>query len=120
MKRFEYFLLGRELKAKTDIANKHYEKLDNTLEFNKIIKNEPKFNNYDKSNLIYNRKYSFYKFYGFSKKFDGLTFKSKYSFLHEFLNYLNKFIKLKTMIEITKKKQKMCMILLRNYIMKYQ
>ena len=48
MKRFEYFLLGRELKAQTGIANKHYEKLDNTLEFNKIIKNEPKFNNYDK------------------------------------------------------------------------
>ena len=33
MKRFEYSLLGKELKAQTDIAKKKYQKLNNTAEF---------------------------------------------------------------------------------------
>ena len=40
IKRFEYSPLGKELKAQTDIPKKHYQKLDNTFEFDKIIKKE--------------------------------------------------------------------------------
>ena len=62
MKRFEYSPLGKELKAQTDIAKKQYQQLDDTFEFDKIIKKEERiFENCNKSNLIYNSKYSFYK-----------------------------------------------------------
>ena len=92
MKRFEYFPLGKELKAQTDIVRKKYQQLDHTFEFDKVIKKEkPASRNYNKSNLIYDRKYSFYKNYNDNKKFDNLSFKSKYSFLRNFLNDLNKF-----------------------------
>ena len=36
MKRFEYSSLGKELKAQTDIAKKHYQKLENTYELVRI------------------------------------------------------------------------------------
>ena len=35
-KRFEYSRLSKELKVQTDIAKKHYKKLDDTYEFDKI------------------------------------------------------------------------------------
>ena len=38
MKRFEYSPLGKKLKAQTDNAKKEYQKLDDTYEFDKIIK----------------------------------------------------------------------------------
>ena len=38
MKRFEYMLLRKELKAQTGIAKKQYQKLDDTYVFYKIIK----------------------------------------------------------------------------------
>ena len=41
-KRFEYFLLGKEFKVQSDIAKKQYQKLDDTFEFDKIIKKTPK------------------------------------------------------------------------------
>ena len=70
LKIFEYSRLGKELKAKTDIAKKQYQNLDNTFEFEKIIKIEkPTLENYNKSNLICNANYSFYKYYRDSKKF---------------------------------------------------
>ena len=106
MKRFEYFPLGKELKVQTDIARKKYQQLDHTFEFDKVIKKEkPTSRNYNKSNLIYDRKYSFYKYYNDNKNFDNLSFKSKYSFLRNFLNDLNKFKKLKTIKQETKKKK---------------
>ena len=40
MKRFEYFPLGKELKAQNSIAKNQYQKLDDTYEFDKIIKKE--------------------------------------------------------------------------------
>ena len=73
MKRFEYYPLVKELKAQTDIAK-----------------------NYSKSSLIYDANHSFYKYYCDSKKFNNLSFKSKYSFLAEFFKDLNKFNNLKT------------------------
>ena len=40
MKRFEYSPLRKELKSQTVIAKKQYQKLDDTFEFDKIIKKE--------------------------------------------------------------------------------
>ena len=91
MKRFEYSLLGKELKSQTDIAKKQYQKLDDTFKFDKIIKKEEStFKKCNKSNLIYNSKHSF---------------KSKFSFPHEFLKDLSKFKKLKTIKQETEKKK---------------
>ena len=91
MKRFEYSPLCRDLKAQTDIAKKQYQKLSHTFEFDKVIKKEePKFKNYNKSNLIYNYKHINIIVICDSKKLDNLPLKSKYSFLHEFFNDLNK------------------------------
>ena len=56
MKRFEYLSLGRELKARTDIAKKQYQKLDNTFEFDQVIKKKQTLEKYSKSDLKYNSK----------------------------------------------------------------
>ena len=80
IKGFEYSPLGKELKAQTGIGKKQYQKVDNTFEFDKIIKKEkPTIENYSKSNLIYDTNHSFY-----------LSFKSKHSFLNEFFDDLDK------------------------------
>ena len=87
MKRFEYLPLGRELKPQTDIGKKQYQKLDDTYEFDKIIKKDkPTFEKYNRSHLIYSSKYSFY----------GFT---------SFYNELNKFYSLKPQKESTKEKK---------------
>ena len=98
IKRFEYFSLGKELEAQTDIAKKQYQGLDNAFISNKdnknvnesLIKKEKK--KY-KSNLIYN-KLSFYS-YNDDKKFDSLSFKSKYFYLLRFYDDLQKLVKMK-------------------------
>ena len=38
MKRFEYLPLGKELKKQTSVTKKEYQNLNNTFEFDKIIK----------------------------------------------------------------------------------
>ena len=40
MKRFKYSPLGKELKKQTSVAEKHYQKLVDTFEFDTIIKKE--------------------------------------------------------------------------------
>ena len=98
IKRFEYSSLGKELEAQTDIAKKQYQGLDNAFISNKdnknvnesLIKKEKK--KY-KSNLIYN-KLSFYS-YNDDKKFDSLSFKSKYFYLLRFYDDLQKLVKMK-------------------------
>ena len=52
MKRFKYAPLGKELKAQTDIAKKRNQKLEDTFEFDKIIKKKKTFKKYNRSNLI--------------------------------------------------------------------
>ena len=100
MKRFEYSVLDKELKAQTDTAKKQYQKLDDAYRFDKIIKKEKQaLKKYSKSDLIYNSNYSFYKYFCDVKKFDSLFPESKYSFLTKFFNDLNKFNKLKTQKE---------------------
>ena len=42
LKRFEYAPLGKLLKARTNIAKKQYQKLDNIFEFDEIIKKNKK------------------------------------------------------------------------------
>ena len=90
MKRFDYLPLGKELKALTDISNNQYQKLENTFEFDKTIKKEKTtLKKYNRLNLIYNSKHSFYEYYNI-KNFNSLSLTSKYPFLLSFYNYLNK------------------------------
>ena len=98
--------LGKELIAQADIAKKQYQKLDNTSEFDKIIKRENlTIENYSKSDLIYNSRYGFQNYYHNDEKFNNLSIKSKYSLLVKFFNNANKFNKLKTQKEKTQKKK---------------
>ena len=87
-KRFEYSLLGKELKAQTDIAKKQY--LGDSFEFDKIIKK----NNTQKieqiTNLIYESKHNFYP-YDKIKNFNSLSLKSKYPIYFSFYSDLSKF-----------------------------
>ena len=57
--RFKYFLLGKELKAQTDIAKKQYQKLDDTHEFDETINKKSTFKKYSKSDVIYDTNHSF-------------------------------------------------------------
>ena len=100
MKRFDYSPLGKELKAQTDFAKKQYRGLIKFFRSNE--KEKPTLKKYNKSDLICNSKYSFYKYYRDNKKIDSFSFKSKYSFLFEFFDDLNEFNKLKTQKEKNK------------------
>ena len=83
-KRFEYSPSGKELKTQTDIAKKQSRKLDNTYEPEKIIKKQKlTFKKYNGSNLIYNSKYSFYKYYKIN--FNNFSVTSKYKVLPLFI-----------------------------------
>ena len=86
MKRFENSPLGKELEAQSDIAKKQNKKLDNTYEFDKIIKKEkPTFKKYNRLNLIYNSKCIFYKNYNIK------TFNSIYHKTSDFAFVLQQF-----------------------------
>ena len=75
----------------------HHQKLDDTYEFDKIIKKEKlTLENYSKSDLIYNGYYSFYQYYQYSKKLDNPYLESRHSFLAYFFDDLDKLNKLKT------------------------
>ena len=99
LKRFEYSLLGKELKVQTDIAKKQYQGFDKAFISNKdnknvnesLIKKEKE--KYNSSKLIYNR-LSFYM-QSDDNNFDSLSFKSKYSYLSYFYNDLKKLIEMK-------------------------
>ena len=55
IKIFKYCPLGKELKARTDIPKIQYQKLDDTFDFDKIIKEEKTtLEKYSRSYLIYN------------------------------------------------------------------
>ena len=86
----EYLPLVKELKAQTDIAKKRYQKLNDPYELDKIIKKEKAtLKRFDKSNLICDSNYNLFKYYCDIKKFDSLSFKSKYFFLISFFNDLD-------------------------------
>ena len=117
MKRFKYQPLGKELKLQTDFAKKkqtnqktkkrkQYHKLDNTYEYAKKSKKEkPTFKKYDRSNLIYNIKCSFYEYYNI-KNVNSLSLTSKDPSLLSFYGNLNKFNNLNPQKKKKKKKKK--------------
>ena len=70
-----------------------------------IKKEEPTIKKYNKSNLVYNSKYSFCEYYCDAEKFDTISFRPRNSFLKEFFNDLSKSNKLKTHKEETQKKK---------------
>ena len=105
MKSFEYLPLGKELKIETDNAKTQYQKLDDTYEFDKIIKVEkPTFKKYNRSNLIYNSKYSFYEYCNI-KNIYNFSLKSNYPILLSFYSDLNQFNNLNPQKESTKEKK---------------
>ena len=83
-------------------------------------KNEkPTLENYNKSDLICNSNYSFWKYYRDREKFDKLSLKSKKLFLANLFDSLDKFNKKNTKnTKKTKQKAKMQMYImqLQNYI----
>ena len=87
------------MKKQTSVAERQYQKLENTYGFDKIKKR-----NYSKSNLIYDANHSFYKYYRDRKNFDGLSFKSKHSFVSNFFVDLDQLNNLNPHKEITKEK----------------
>ena len=60
MKKFEYSLLGKELKKQSSVAEKQNQIFDNDYEFDIIKKEEPAIKKYNRSNLIYHTKFKFY------------------------------------------------------------
>ena len=105
MKRFEYSLLHKELKAQTDITKRQYQKLYNTYEPEKIItKENPTLSKYNRPNLIYDCKYSFYPYYKI-KNFNSIFLMSKYPILFSFYWELIKFNSLNPQKERTKEKK---------------
>ena len=58
IERFEYFPLGQELKKRTSIAEKQYQKFDTAFEFNKKEEVEK---SQSKSKLVFNDYFTFHK-----------------------------------------------------------
>ena len=67
LERFENSPLGKELKAKTDIAKKQY--LDDTDELDDTINKKSTLKNNSESDLTYDTNRSFFKYYRDKKKF---------------------------------------------------
>ena len=106
------------MKKQTDIFKKEYQRLDKVYKLDEPInKNDRKavLKKYNKSNLIYGANHSFYKYHDINE-FDNLFLESKYSFLANFFNYLDKFIKLEPKKKRNKRKTILHIIQLQNYI----
>ena len=83
--------MGKELKAQTDTRKKQYKKLNDTHEFDKLIKKDkPSCKKYNRSTLIYDSKYRFYPYYN-NKDLNSLSLKPNYLLLFSFYSNLNKF-----------------------------
>ena len=105
MKRFEYSPFSKELKAQADTAKKHYQKLDDTYEFDEISKEEKlEYKKYNSKNLVYNSKHSFCGYCN-NKKFNSLPIKLKYLILLSFFVDLNKLSNIIPQKESRKEKQ---------------
>ena len=90
IKIFEYSPLGKGLKKQTSIAEKRYQKLDNVFESNKKevvikIKRSGK-----KSNLVYSKYFSFYKYHNINE-FVKFSLDSKLNDLKEFKDKIELF-----------------------------
>ena len=91
IKRFEYSLLGKELKRQTNVAEKQYQKFDNAFESNKKeeIKTKSK-RSLAESNLFYNNYFTFYKYHK-TNEFTKRSLDSKLNGLKEFKDKLELF-----------------------------
>ena len=102
----------------TDITNKQCQKLGNTYEFDKKNKKgKVALNKYNRTNLVYGSKYSFYPYYQINS-FNGLPLALSYPILRSFYDELNKFISLNPHTQkknLEKKKKRLCIIIC-NYI----
>ena len=104
-------------KAQTDITKKQYEKRYNDFEFDETIKKEkPTIKNYNRSNLIYSSKFSFYEYYIIN--FNSISLKIQFKFLTSFYHGLIKFYRLILKKESTKEKKRFCLIMLLKCIMR--
>ena len=87
MKQFEYFPFCKELKKETCVAETSNKNLTIHL---RIKTRKPALQKYNRSNLIYGSKYSFYPCYD-NKKFSSLSLVSKYPILFSLYSELYKF-----------------------------
>ena len=87
IKRLENSSLGSELKKKTSIAKKQYQRYDDTKELTTKDDKEKSIGKHNRSNLIYNRDFTFYKFNDINKC-HKVFFELKFSCLIEFSNSL--------------------------------
>ena len=78
--------------------------MQSTYEFDRIKKKKKEKPKYNRSDLIYDNKYSFYECYNI-KNFNSLSFESKYPILVLFYNELNKFISLNPQKDAQKRKK---------------
>ena len=88
VKRFEYELLGKKLKAQASAAEKQYQNLDNVFESNK--REEKIKRSRAKSNLVYSKVFTFYKYRSINE-FAKRSFYSKQDDLNKFKDILETF-----------------------------
>ena len=88
VKRFEYELLGKKLKAQASAAEKQYQNLDNVFESNK--REEKIKRSRAKSNLVYSKVFTFYKYRSINE-FAKRSFYSKQDNLNKFKDILETF-----------------------------
>ena len=88
VKRFEYELLGKKLKAQASAAEKQYQNLDNLFESNK--REEKIKRSRAKSNLVYSKVFTFYKYRSINE-FAKRSFYSKQDNLNKFKDILETF-----------------------------
>ena len=105
IKGFEYLLIGSKLKNQTIIAEKQYQKFEGVEELTTKNNKEPTIKKYNRSNLIYNEKFTFYECNDINK-FHKLSFESKLSRLNEFSNHLEKLRNPKAIKQKNKRKKK--------------
>ena len=87
-KRCEYLQLATELKSQASAAEEQYQKLDKMFESN--IKEEKNSKSCAKSNLVYRKDFTFYKYHN-SNEFAKRSFYSKQNDLTEFNDTLKTF-----------------------------
>ena len=104
---FQYFEISVfSIRHRIKSTNWHCKKkVDDTDGFDETIKKKSTLKNCCKSDLIYKLIIAFFKYYRENKKFYNLSFKWNHSFLHEFLDNINKFSDLKPRNKNTKIKK---------------
>ena len=90
LKKFKYSPLCKKLKKQTSVAEKQHQKFHNTYGFDRIKKEKGVIQIYNRLNLVYDSKYSFYEYYNIPYC-NTMSPESIYPVLLSFFNDLNKF-----------------------------